>query len=101
VYVGISDLFSRLKLVQPRLEYAAVVSLLEDNGWDKCTKVIGGRTHENVWTKPLNTTEVVAEKETVKEVDGHLVMEIPKELPAGSFEEYDSFEQFHQEQHES
>lgn len=101
VYIGISDLFSRLKQVQPRLEYATVVSLLEDNGWEKCTKVIAGRSHDNVWTKTITDEEVTTEKEVVKEVDGHIVVEVPQDLPAGTFEEYDNFDQFTQEQDES
>ena len=101
VFVGVSDLYSRLKQVQPRLEYAAVVSLLEDNGWEKCTKVIANRTYENVWTRSINQEEVVSEKETIKEVDGHIIVEVPKELPAGSFEEYDDFSKFQQESDES
>jgi hypothetical protein len=94
VFIGISDLYSRLKLVQPRLEYAAVVSLLEDSSWEKCTKIIAGRTYDNVWTKAINDGEVATEKEVVKEVDGHIVVETPKDLPAGTFEEYDDFSKF-------
>jgi hypothetical protein len=94
VFIGISDLYSRLKLVQPRLEYAAVVSLLEDSSWEKCTKVIAGRTYDNVWTKAISESEVATEKEVVKEVDGHIVVEAPKDLPAGTFEEYDDFSKF-------
>jgi hypothetical protein len=102
VFIGISDLFSRLKQVQPRLEYAAVVSLLEDGGWEKCTKVIAGRTHDNVWTRAIDDSEVATENEVVKEVDGHIVVEAPKDLPAGSFEEYDDFSKFqHQETDET
>jgi hypothetical protein len=96
VYLSFGELGARLRHVQSNITLPQVARVLEDAGWEKTTKVIGGRTHENVWTRAVDhDTELPNEKVgVVKEVDGHIVMDAPKGLDSTLVEEltWDQFD---------
>ncbi len=84
IYISFGELGSRLRHVQNDIKLPDVARLLEDSGWEKTTKIIGERSHENVWTHTIEEgTELPDEKvDVIKEVDGHIVMAAPEGLPA-------------------
>lgn len=95
LYVSFAELCARLRIVQSNIPYSQVARVLEDSGWEKTAKTIAGRKHENVWTKRTDggTTLPDAKTDVLTEVDGHIVMDVPKDLPASLVDEL-TWEQF-------
>lgn len=93
VYLTLSYVFDRLRQVNSKIERSQVVSFLEDSGWEKITKTIGNHVHDGVWTRPLDLQLASQHEVPIKQVDGHIIIEVPKDIPAGDIEEY-SFEKY-------
>jgi hypothetical protein len=96
IYLSFGELGARLRHIQSNITLPQVAKFLEDGGWEKTTKVIGGRTHENVWTRAIeHGTELPNERtDVIKEVDGHIVMDAPKGLDSSLVDEltWDQFD---------
>lgn len=90
VYVSLLPAVNRLRQVITKIEFAQAVVLLEDNGWEKITKNIDGRLHDGVWTRVIDASNAPSEvQQRATQVDGHIVVETPKSVPAGNLEEYE------------
>lgn len=96
IYISFGELGARLRHVQTGMQLSQVAKFLEDAGWEKTMKTIGGRTHDNVWTRTLeHGTELPNETtDVMKEVDGHIVVEAPKGLDSTLVDEltWDQFD---------
>lgn len=82
IYLSLGELMARMKHVQSTIQLPQLARVLEESGWEKVTKEIGGRSHENVWTRAIDQTTALPDGKTevIKEVDGHIVVDAPKGL---------------------
>jgi len=82
IYLSLGELMARMKHVQSNIQLPQLARVLEESGWEKVTKEIGGRSHENVWTRAIDQGTALPDEKTatVKEVDGHIVVDAPKGL---------------------
>lgn len=96
IFLSFGELGARLKHVQSNINFSQIARILEDSGWEKTTKTIGTRVHENVWTRAIDsgTSLPDAKVDMIKEVDGHIVMEAPSGLSSSLVEEltWDDFD---------
>lgn len=99
VYITLHELQARVKSANWKpTESVNLVQFLEDSGWEKVSKVVDNRAYDSVWTRLLDIETVNKDNIEIKEVEGHTIIEAPKDVPASTFEEYDGFQQFIEEQ---
>jgi hypothetical protein len=96
VFVKLGDVGPRLKKSDNKLGLQQIVVFLENSGWEKVTKTVDGRAYDNVWTKTSPGTDLANEQKVVviESTSGEVVLETPKDVPASTFEEYDSWDRF-------
>jgi len=82
IYITLGELIARAKHVQSNVQLPQLARVLEESGWEKVVKEIGGRSHENVWARAIDQTTALPDEKAavVKEVDGHIVIDAPKGL---------------------
>lgn len=95
VYITVHELSARVKDAGWKsTDSVNLFQFLEDSGWEKVSKVVDNRAYEGVWTRPLDIPTANKEDPKMKEVEGHIIIEVPKDVPAGTLEEYDGFQHF-------
>lgn len=89
IFIAFGELGARLRHVIPTMDLSTVARMLEEAGWEKTSKTIGGRTHDNVWVRSIDASTAVPDTNvpSVKEVDGHIVMEAPPDMTSHLVEE--------------
>ncbi len=101
IYLSYGDLCAQMKAAKGNIDFQQVACVLEEDGWEKTEKIIGG-VNRNVWARAIDQgTDLPRQQSaTEKVVDGHVVMEAPKDITPSLLQEL-TWEEFRQTEGEA